>query len=128
MSNHSYIVRKKMLRDRCAETIIDQDKVRQAEQVLLDGLAATHLADIFRALADPTRVRIISILLRTELCVCDLAATLGMTQSAVSHQLRLMRDMRLVKSRKDGRMVYYALDDEHIQDLFLRGLEHVEHK
>jgi ArsR family transcriptional regulator len=114
--------------DRCRETIIDEDKVIQAQQVLLDGLAATHLADTFKALADPTRVRIISILLHTELCVCDLAATLGMTQSAVSHQLRLMRDMRLVKSRKEGRMVYYALDDEHIRDLFLRGREHVEHK
>lgn len=114
--------------DRCAETLIDEDKVRQAEQALLDGLGATRLADTFKALADPTRVRIISILVHTELCVCDLAATLGMTQSAISHQLRLMRDMRLVKSRKDGRMVYYALDDEHIRDLFLRGLEHVEHK
>jgi ArsR family transcriptional regulator len=114
--------------DRCAETIIDEDKVRQAEQALLDGLAATRLADIFRALADPTRVRIISILLHTDLCVCDLAATLGMTQSAISHQLRLMRDLRLVKSRKEGRMVYYALDDEHIRDLFLRGREHVEHR
>jgi ArsR family transcriptional regulator len=116
------------LADRCSETVIDEDKVRQAEQVLLDGLAATHLAETFKALADPTRVRIISILLHTDLCVCDLAATLGMTQSAVSHQLRLMRSMRLVKSRKEGRMVYYALDDEHIRDLFMRGLEHVEHK
>jgi DNA-binding transcriptional ArsR family regulator len=114
--------------DRCTETIIDEDKVRQAEQVLLDGLAATHLADIFKALADPTRVRIISILLHTDLCVCDLAATLGMTQSAISHQLSLMRSMRLVKSRKEGRVVYYALDDEHIRDLFVRGREHVEHK
>lgn len=114
--------------DLCAETIIDEDKVRRAEQSLLDGLAATHLAAIFKALADPTRVRIVSILAQTELCVCDLAATLGMTQSAVSHQLRLMRDMRLVKSRKAGRMVYYTLDDEHIRDLFQRGLEHIEHQ
>ncbi len=114
--------------DRCAETIIDEEKVKQAQQVLLDGLSATHLAKTFKALADPTRVRIISILVQTELCVCDLAATVGMTQSAISHQLRLMRNMRLVKSRKVGRMVYYALDDEHIGDLFRRGLEHVEHK
>ena len=82
---------------------------------------------MFKALADPTRVRIISVLAQTELCVCDLAATLGMSQSAVSHQLRLMRRMRLVKNRKAGRMVYYSLDDEHIDDLFRRGLEHVEH-
>lgn len=113
--------------ERCEETIIDEDKVQHAQRVLLDGLTATYLADTFKALADPTRVRIISILAHTELCVCDLAATLGMTQSAVSHQLRLMRRMRLVKNRKQGRMVYYSLDDEHIQDLFQRGLEHVEH-
>ena len=114
--------------DLCAETIIDEDKVHQAERALLDGLSATHLAATFKALADPTRVRIVSILAQTELCVCDLAATLGMTQSAVSHQLRLMRDLRLVKSRKEGRLVYYALDDEHIRDLFQRGLEHIKHK
>ncbi|MFC1975313.1 ArsR/SmtB family transcription factor [Chloroflexota bacterium] len=60
--------------------------------------------------------------------VCDLAATLGMTQSAISHQLSLMREMRVVKNRKAGRMVYYTLDDEHIRDLFQRGLEHIEHR
>ncbi len=113
--------------DRCEETIIDADKVLRAQQTLLDGLTATHLADTFKALADPTRVRIISVLAQTELCVCDLAATLGMSQSAVSHQLRLMRQIRLVKNRKQGRMVYYSLDDDHIRDLFQRGLEHIEH-
>ena len=114
--------------DCCAETVINEDNVGRAQQALLDGLSATHLADIFKALSDPTRVRIVSILIQTELCVCDLAATLGMTQSAVSHQLRLMRDMRVVRSRKAGRMVYYSLDDEHIRDLFQRGLEHVKHR
>lgn len=113
--------------ERCEEIIIDEDKVKQAQHVLLDGLTATYLADTFKALADPTRIRIISILACTELCVCDLAATLGMTQSAVSHQLRLMRQMRLVKNRKKGRMVYYSLDDKHIHDLFQRGLEHIKH-
>jgi len=132
MSNHSYVFKKSMTQrkpaDRCAETVINEDNVGQAQKALLDGLSATHLADIFKALSDPTRVRIVSILARTELCVCDLAATLGMTQSAVSHQLRLMRDMRVVRSRKAGRMVYYSLDDEHIRDLFQRGLEHVKHR
>jgi ArsR family transcriptional regulator len=112
----------------CAETIIDEEKVKQAQQSLLDGLSATHLAAIFKALADPTRVRIVSVLVQTELCVCDLAATLGMTQSAISHQLSLMREMRVVKNRKAGRIVYYTLDDEHIRDLFQRGLEHIEHR
>jgi len=85
------------------------------------------LAQIFAALADPTRVRIISALNGRELCVCDLAAVLGMTQSAVSHQLRLMRALGLVKNRKEGRVVYYTLDDEHVRDLFKRGLEHITH-
>ena len=102
--------------------------MRQAQHSLLDGLSATHLAAMFKALADPTRVRIVSVLAQTELCVCDLAATLGMTQSAISHQLSLMREMRVVTSRKAGRMVYYALHDEHIRDLFQRGREHIEHR
>ncbi|MBN1219143.1 MAG: winged helix-turn-helix transcriptional regulator [Anaerolineae bacterium] len=114
--------------DRCAEIIIDEEKVKTAQTHLLDGLSATHLAAIFKALADPTRVRLVSVLAHTELCVCDLAATLGMTQSAISHQLSLLREMRVVKNRKDGRMVYYTLDDEHIRDLFQRGLEHIQHR
>ena len=83
--------------------------------------------EIFNALSDPTRVRIISALNARELCVCDLAALLGMTQSAISHQLRLLRTLRLVRNRKDGRIVYYSLDDEHIRDLFQRGVDHITH-
>ena len=111
----------------CIEKMIHEDKVVLAQQQLVDGLTATRLAETFHALADPSRVRLISALLETELCVCDLAAVLGMSQSAVSHQLRSLRDLRLVKHRKDGRIVYYALDDEHIRDLFQRGREHVYH-
>jgi ArsR family transcriptional regulator len=130
MSEYSYVIGDDMTSplDRCAETIIDEAKVKLAQHSLLNGLSATRLADTFKALADPTRVRIMSVLAITDLCVCDLAVTLGMTQSAISHQLRLMRDMRLVRSRKEGRMVYYALDDDHIKDLFTRGLEHIEHR
>lgn len=106
---------------------IDEETVRQAQAHLMDGQAATRLAELFKALSDPSRVRIISALAHTELCVYDLAATLGMSQSAVSHQLRSLREMRLVRYRKEGRNVYYQLDDEHIQDLFQRGLEHVQH-
>jgi ArsR family transcriptional regulator, lead/cadmium/zinc/bismuth-responsive transcriptional repressor len=113
---------------RCEENFIHEDSVRHAESSLVDGLTATYLAGTFQALADPTRVRMISALCNQELCVCDLAALLGMTQSAISHQLRIMRDLRLVKARKEGRIVYYSLDDEHIRDLFERGLEHVKHK
>jgi ArsR family transcriptional regulator len=97
------------------------------ESDLLGGQNAIRLAGVFKALADPTRLRIVSMLAHHELCVCDIAGSLGMTHSAVSHQLRMMRDMRVVKPRKDGRMVYYSLDDDHIHDLFDRGVEHVLH-
>lgn len=111
----------------CEENHINEDAVRDARQALIDVDRAGRLAQIFAALADPTRLRIISALEAGELCVCDLAAVLDMTQSAVSHQLRLLRALGLVKNRKDGRVVYYALDDEHIRDLFQRGLEHITH-
>ena len=87
----------------------------------------THLADLFSALSDPTRLRIISVLLEGELNVGDLAARLNMTESAVSHQLRGLRQLHLVRSRKDGRQVYYTLDDDHVARLYRLGLDHVEH-
>ncbi len=111
---------------RCEVSVIHDDQVRQAQQNLIDGLTATYLAQTFQALADPTRVRLISALSKTELCVCDLAAVLGLTQSAVSHQLRSLRDLQLVKTRKEGRTVYYTLQDEHIRDLYERGLDHIQ--
>lgn len=112
----------------CEENFIHEDKVREAEKKLVDGLMATKLARTYQALADPTRVRIISALLETELCVCDIAALLGITQSAISHQLRQMRDLRLVRPRKEGRIVYYSLDDNHIRELFNLGFEHLKHE
>ncbi len=95
--------------------------------MLLKDQTSSHLADLFSALSDPTRLRIISVLLDGEMNVGDLADRLGMTESAVSHQLRGLRYMKLVRSRKDGRQVYYALDDDHIARLYLLGLDHVEH-
>jgi DNA-binding transcriptional ArsR family regulator len=86
------------------------------------------LADTFKVLGDTTRVRILDVLSRRELCVQDLAAALGLTQSAVSHQLRLLRTSRLVRTRRDGRQIFYALDDDHIVGLFRQGLEHVEER
>ncbi len=112
---------------RCEETFIHEEQVLQAQSGLIDGLTATHLAAAFAALSDPTRVRLISALLDHELCVCDLAALLGMSQSATSHQLRILRNLNLVRTRKEGRIVFYALDDDHIRELFQRGLEHVRH-
>jgi DNA-binding transcriptional ArsR family regulator len=100
----------------------------QLKARLLDEASVTDLAETFRMLGDTTRVRILDALARTEVPVCDLANVLGLTQSAVSHQLRLLRSMRLVKSRRDGRHIYYTLDDDHILDLFEQGLEHVQER
>jgi DNA-binding transcriptional ArsR family regulator len=94
---------------------------------LVDEETASRLAEIFKALSDVTRVRILAALRQAELCVGDLARCLNMEQSAVSHQLRLLRQLRLVRARRQGRHVYYTLDDEHIYNLFLQGLDHVQH-
>ena len=95
--------------------------------MLLKENTFTHLADLFGALSDPTRLRIISVLLEGELNVGEIASRLEMTESAVSHQLRGLRQLRLVCSRKDGRQVYYAVDDDHVARLYRLGLDHVEH-
>ena len=94
----------------------------------LDAPTAARLARVFQTLGDPTRIRIISLLLEGEQCVHTITTALGMTQSAVSHQLRTMRDMRLVRARKAGRHVFYALDDAHIAGLFRQTLAHIGHQ
>ncbi len=86
---------------------------------------ATALAETFRVLGDPTRVRIVHALSLSELCTSDLATVVGMSESAVSHQLRTLRQLHVVRSRRDGKLVFYQLEDEHIRSLFEQGLEHV---
>jgi DNA-binding transcriptional ArsR family regulator len=83
------------------------------------------LSEIFKALGDPTRLRLLTSLGQGELCVCDLASLAGISESATSHQLRLLRALRLVRARRDGRMVYYRLDDDHVVGLVAQGLQHV---
>ena len=94
----------------------------------LDAHTAEQLARTFKALSDPTRVRIIAMLAERELCVHELAEALGMSHSAISHQLGTLREMRLVRFTKAGRHVYYALDDDHIDSLFRQSLEHIQHE
>ena len=102
------------------------EQMREVRGAIIPPALAGTLAETFRALGDPTRVRILDALSRAELCVCDIATLLSLTESAVSHQLRLLRSLRLVRSRRAGRMVFYALDDAHITRLLAQGLEHVE--
>ena len=91
----------------------------------LDETTVEALADTFRILGDPTRVRIVGALAGGALCVHEISDRIGLSESAVSHQLRLMRTMRIVKGRREGRCVYYTLDDQHVLDLFQQGLRHV---
>ena len=131
MSSHSYIKELTLLESQateCETNIIHQDRVRLAQSNMLDESVCMGLAEVFQAIADPTRIRLISALTGVEMCVCDLAATLGLSQSAISHQLKLLRTLRLVKFRKEGRVVYYSLDDDHIRQLFKIGLEHYLHR
>ena len=116
-----------MTESSCTETYVHQDRVQAAMSAVLDDATAVRLAETFKALSDPSRVRIVSLLAEAELCVCDLAAALDMSQSAVSHQLRTLRDLRLVRWRREGRQIFYTLDDEHVADLFRMGLDHVSH-
>ncbi|MEP6755523.1 MAG: metalloregulator ArsR/SmtB family transcription factor [Chthonomonadales bacterium] len=109
----------------CETTLVDADAVAALKPTLSSRDELQSLADLFNALSDSTRLRIIEALSRRELCVCDLSAVLEMSQSAISHQLRLLRQLRLVRHRRSGRLVYYSLDDQHIHGLFAIGYEHI---
>lgn len=113
--------------DCCEDLRVDAQRVAQAEQQMVTVDVADELADTFQALSDPTRIRLISALAGAELCVGELAAVLNMGVSAVSHQLRLLRRLRVVKHRRVGRHIYYALDDEHILTIYRCGLDHIHH-
>ena len=93
--------------------------------LLRDEARVQALADTFRILGDPTRVRIVDALVQGQLCVHEISERIGLSESAVSHQLRLVRSMRIVRGRREGRCVYYTLDDQHVLDLFQQGLRHV---
>ena len=107
---------------------MNRERIAQVKRDLKPDSTINQLSETFKALGDTTRLKIIYALSQAELCVCDIAALFGLTESAVSHQLRILRNMRLVKYRKDGRMAYYSLDDEHIEGLFNEGLRHVEER
>lgn len=112
----------------CEVFYVNEKKVNAVKKIMKPNDVIIKLAQTFKVLGDPTRTRIIFALSKEELCVCDIATLLNMSQSAISHQLRVLRNMDLVKYRKEGKIVYYSLNDEHIENLFREGLEHVEEK
>ena len=114
--------------DTCEVQCFDSEKANKAKRDSLAPEEVLGLAETFKALSDGTRIKILHALSQEELCVCDLAEVVEMSQSLVSHQLRLLRNLRLVKYRKDGKMAYYSLDDDHIIHLFTQGLAHIRHR
>lgn len=109
----------------CLVRIIHPERVEQARSNIINGKELSRLTAIFKALADPSRLLIVMALREGEMCVCDLAALLGVSESAVSHQLRRLRDLALVRTRRDAQCLYYSLDDHHVAELLAVGLEHV---
>jgi ArsR family transcriptional regulator len=114
--------------DVCDVFHLDPAKVSALRRMLLADSSVLVLAETFKVLGDTTRIRILDAIARSELCVCDIARLLGLSESAVSHQLRLLRGMRIVRPRRAGRMVFYTLADQHIVRLLEQGLEHVEER
>ncbi|WP_160675143.1 metalloregulator ArsR/SmtB family transcription factor [Clostridium sp. C8-1-8] len=109
----------------CNCTIIHEDVIRQVSEKIPQEETLYDLAELFKIFGDSTRIKIICALFEAEMCVCDIAALLKMTQSAVSHQLRVLKTSRLVKHRREGKVIYYSLDDEHVKNIFNQGLEHI---
>ncbi len=112
-------------RDICGVRVIHVNRVRRARNKAISDNELNRLAQTYGVLGDPTRLRIVMALAGGEMCVCDLAVFLGITESAVSHQLRRLRDSALVKRRREGQVLYYSLDDDHVLNLLEIGLEHV---
>ena len=110
----------------CEVEFVDEQRVRRAARAMKPPAAVAALAELFKVLGDPTRIRIAHALSREELCVCDIANLLGVSQSAASHSLRALRQMKLVRFRREGKIAYYALDDEHVARLLDDGFRHVE--
>jgi DNA-binding transcriptional ArsR family regulator len=111
--------------DGCRVRVVHLDRVEQARKNTISENELDRLALTYKVMGDPNRLKIVMALRNVEMCVCDLAAFLGLTESAVSHQLRRLKDLTLVKKRRDGQVIYYALDDEHVSELLNIGLEHV---
>ena len=115
-----------MSKDTCQVNVIDRDKIVLAQKSMPEAIILAETADVFSLLGDFSRVRILQALSTTELCVCDLAAILETTSSAVSHQLRLLRAKGIVSFRKEGKIAYYSLTDEHIHQLLTQMIEHIQ--
>lgn len=110
----------------CEQTIVHENIVNKLKNNMLDENRIIDLAELFKVFGDSTRIKIISSLIQSELCVCDIAAIINSSVSAVSHQLRILKQSKLVKYKKVGKVVYYSLDDDHVNQIFNKGCEHLD--
>lgn len=111
----------------CESTVIHEDLVKKVSKTMPEETTLYELAEFFKVFGDTTRIKILCALFASEMCVCDISALLGMSHSAISHQLRVLKQARLVKCRKEGKVVYYSLDDDHVKKIFDQGLLHIKH-
>ena len=109
----------------CSYLHVHEDKVAKVQAQMPDDDTLMRLAELYKVFGDGTRIRILYVLFESEVCVCDIARLLGMTQSAVSHQLRILKQARLIRSRRDGKTIFYALADDHVATLLRMGAEHI---
>lgn len=114
--------------DRCNCTVVHESIIEKVKEQMPPEENLYDLAELFKVFGDTTRIKILCALFEAEMCVCDIAELLGMTQSAISHQLRALKQARLVKFRREGKVVFYSLDDDHVQSIFSLGLVHVNEK
>ena len=112
--------------DGCQIRVVHLDRVEKARREAISAHELDRLSLTYKVLGDPNRLKIVMALRDVEMCVCDLAAFTGLTDSAVSHQLRRLKDLALIKSRREGQIVYYSLDDEHVSKILNLGLEHIK--
>ena len=114
--------------EKCEFICVHEDIVKEVNEKMPEEEKLFDLAEFFKIFGDTTRIRILYVLMCSEMCVCDLAQILGMTQSAISHQLRVLKQMELVKNRREGKSIFYSLADGHIKTISSQGLEHIEEK
>lgn len=110
---------------RCDLIYVHEEIIKKVQKVMPEQQQLLYLAEFFRVFGDSTRIKILYVLSQSEMCVCDIAGLLGMGQSAISHQLRVLKQMRLVKFRRDGKIVFYSLSDRHIETILAQGMEHI---
>ena len=112
----------------CEEICVHEERIKDIDVQMLEEDELYDLAELFKVFGDSTRIRILFVLSEAELCVCDLAQTLHMNQSAISHQLKILKQAKLVTSRREGKSVFYSLADDHVRTILGQGMEHIEEK